>query len=56
MKVTLLKDHKHAGTKHPAGEQIEVNEADAQWLADNQVIEKLPPGKGSSSNNGSTSA
>lgn len=42
MKVTLKKDHTHAGTKHPAGAEIEVPEHDAKWLADNQVIDPLP--------------
>ncbi|MGA7437654.1 MAG: hypothetical protein WBW32_05945 [Luteibacter sp.] len=55
-KVTLKKEHKHAGVKYPAGESIEVNEADAQWLSDNGVIDKLPAGKGSSSSNGGTAA
>jgi hypothetical protein len=48
MKVTLLKPHKHAGKKYAADEKIEVNEADAQWLADpaRKVIAPLPAGKG----------
>jgi len=37
-KVTLKQDHTHAGEKYKAGESIEVNDADAKWLRDNNVI------------------
>lgn len=39
MKVTLKKDHTHAGKPCKAGDDIEVNAADAQWLADHKVID-----------------
>lgn len=42
MKVTLKKDHTHAGNPHKAGDQIEVDQHDAEWLAANQVIDPLP--------------
>lgn len=56
MKVTLLKEHTHAGKKYPAGETIEVSEADAKWLAGREVIEPIPAGKGGTSSNGGTNA
>lgn len=45
MKVTLLKDHTHAGQPHKAGESIDVDAHDAAWLADHQVIAPLPATK-----------
>jgi hypothetical protein len=42
MQVTLKKDHTHAGEKHQAGAQIEVDQHDAEWLAANGVIDPLP--------------
>lgn len=37
-KVTLLKDHTHAGTPYAKGGTIEVNSADKQWLIDQEII------------------
>ncbi|MFC5525214.1 hypothetical protein ACFPPA_05605 [Rhodanobacter ginsengisoli] len=42
MKVTLKKDHTHAGNPYKAGEPIEVDQHDAEWLATNGVIDPLP--------------
>lgn len=42
MKVTLLKDHQHAGEPHKEGAVIEVDAHDAKWLADHKVIAPLP--------------
>jgi hypothetical protein len=44
MKVTLKKDHTHAGQPLKAGAQIDVTEAEATWLADHQVIDAPPAG------------
>lgn len=41
MKVKLLKDHTHAGIPHNAGDEIDVADHDAAWLADQKVI--APP-------------
>lgn len=45
MKVKLLKDHEHAGQPHKAGDEIDVADHDAQWLADQKVIAPLPASK-----------
>ena len=37
-KVTLLKDHTHAGKPYAEGDTIEVNVADKQWLIDREII------------------
>lgn len=37
-KVSLLKDHTHAGTPYAKGDTIEVNSADKQWLIDREII------------------
>jgi hypothetical protein len=42
MKVVLQQPHEHAGTKHPAGAEIDVSQLDAQWLEKQNVI---PAGK-----------
>lgn len=39
MKVTLLKPHKHAGIDRRVGDEIEVTEAQAIWLAEQKVID-----------------
>jgi hypothetical protein len=44
MKVTLKKDHTHAGASHPAGAVIDVDQHDAEWLAKAEVIDPLPAG------------
>ncbi|WP_339844299.1 hypothetical protein [uncultured Halopseudomonas sp.] len=36
--VQLLKDHKHAGKKEPAGKKIKVNAIDKAWLAAQKII------------------
>jgi len=41
MIVKLLKAHEDAGKKYPAGEEIDVNEPTAEWLAANKVISPL---------------
>lgn len=48
MKVKLLKPHTHAGKPRAAGDQIEVSEPVARWLADpkRQVIAPLPASAG----------
>lgn len=38
MKVKLLKPHTHAGRDHAAGDEIEVSERQAVWLAEQGVI------------------
>lgn len=53
MKVTLAKPHTHDGTEYAKGEQIEVSDAQAAWLADLKVIEPLP---GKNASNTGTSA
>ena len=40
-KVTLKQAHTHAGEKHPAGKEIDVQEHDKTWLEENGVID--PP-------------
>lgn len=40
MKVTLKQAHTHAGVDYPAGAEIDVCEADAKWLAEQDVIEQ----------------
>lgn len=45
MKVKLLKDHTHAGKPHKAGDEIDVADHDAAWLADHEVIAPLPSTK-----------
>ena len=42
MKVTLKKDHTHAGVKYQAGAPIDVAQHDAEWLAAHDVIDPLP--------------
>ena len=37
VKVTLDKEHTHAGTKHKAGAEIYVDKPDADWLAANGI-------------------
>lgn len=37
-RVTLKQNHRHGDVAYTAGDEIEVNEADAQWLRDNKVI------------------
>lgn len=56
MKVTLLKPHKHAGIDRQVGDEIDVNEAQAIWLAEQKVIEsKSIAGKqGAGTNQGAT--
>lgn len=39
MKVTLKKPHTHAGKDYKPGEQIDVDEARAKWLAELEVID-----------------
>lgn len=39
MKVILKQPHEHAGTQHPAGAEIDVSQSDADWLAEQNVIE-----------------
>ena len=39
VKVTLRKPHTHAGVNHPAGTELDVDTATAQWLQANQVID-----------------
>lgn len=38
MKVKLQKPHTHAGTAHAPGDEIEVSDAQAVWLAEQGVI------------------
>lgn len=40
-KVTLKKEHTHAGARLPAGTEIDVQEHDKTWLEENGVID--PP-------------
>ena len=40
MKVKLNKPHEHAGEQYEAGEQIEVTQGQANWLADQGIIDK----------------
>lgn len=42
MKVTLKKDHTHAGKPETAGTEIEVTAPEAEWLAAAGVIDPLP--------------
>lgn len=42
MKVTLKKDHTHAGKVHHAGDEIAVAAHEADWLAAHEVIDPLP--------------
>lgn len=44
VKVTLTKNHTHAGRPYKAGAQIEVGQHDIEWLVDKKVIEPLPNG------------
>lgn len=39
MKVTLKKDHTHAGQLHKAGTTIDVTAPEAEWLAAHEVID-----------------
>jgi hypothetical protein len=39
-KVRLLKPHTHAGTKHEAGEEIELTKEQAEWLYSTYVAER----------------
>jgi len=41
-KVTLNTPHTHNGTAYAAGADIEVDQADATWLAEQHVIDPLP--------------
>ena len=36
--VRLLKDHKHAGRKEPAGKKIKVTAGEKAWLAAQKII------------------
>lgn len=38
IKVTLKSDHRHADVAYKAGDEIQVNEVDANWLRANKVI------------------
>lgn len=40
MQVTLKKPHTHAGEDFAPGSTIEVSEPEAQWLADQGVIDQ----------------
>lgn len=40
MKVTLKKQHEHAGVSYAAGAEIDVTEPEATWLADQGVIDQ----------------
>ncbi|MDH0494248.1 DUF7210 family protein [Comamonas aquatica] len=37
VKVTLAKAHTHAGVDHPAGAELEVDQATATWLQEHAV-------------------
>lgn len=37
-KVKLLRPHKHEGVEHLADAEIEVNDADKEWLIEQQII------------------
>lgn len=39
-KVTLKKPHRHAGVDYPANTELEVEEHDAAFLLQNDIIEK----------------
>ena len=43
IKVTLKKDHKHAGVPHKAGAKIDVTEPTRDWLLGLGVIEATAP-------------
>ncbi|MAG68584.1 hypothetical protein [Pseudomonas sp.] len=43
IKVTLVKDHKHAGVPHKAGAKIDVTEPTRDWLLGLGVIEAAAP-------------
>lgn len=36
--VQLLKDHKHAGKKEPAGKTIKVNILEKRWMQAHQIV------------------
>lgn len=38
IKVTLLKKHTHEGVEYPAESQIEVTEAQRDWLISQEVV------------------
>jgi hypothetical protein len=40
MKVTLKKAHEHAGVRYDAGTEIEVTAPEADWLAEQGVIDQ----------------
>lgn len=40
--VTLVKPHTHAGQKYPAGAALRLSPADAKYLLDRKVIDRLP--------------
>lgn len=40
--VQLLKDHKHAGKKEPAGKTIYVSAMEKQWLEANKIVVNQP--------------
>ena len=40
IKVTLARDHTHAGTRHPAGTIIEIPETLLQWFKDHNLIKE----------------
>ncbi len=42
VKVTLDKEHKHKGVNCPIGAEIEVTLRQAEFLAANRVIKKIP--------------
>ncbi|MEG1971312.1 MAG: hypothetical protein RR101_14465 [Burkholderiaceae bacterium] len=41
-KVTLIKPHTHAGRAYPVAAEIDIDAADAAWLADAGVIAPVP--------------
>jgi hypothetical protein len=56
MRVKLLKPHTHAGRDYPAGAELDLADADAQWLAGIKVAEPVTtkpakPGKTEEVNN-----
>lgn len=48
-KLTLLKPHTDAGRDYQAGDPIEVDEATAKWLVDNEIAAALPGTTGKAS-------
>lgn len=45
MKVRLLKAHTHAGVDYRPGDELDIGEADARWLQENEVARPSRPAK-----------